>query len=320
MSTKRLLIKASSTYDGDYKIIPVNTNRRIHIESDIGSFSLLVNIKNFDGSNPHLSNSLYNLGDKAFLNSEPVGDSVEPYDELTQDPPPNLRFEIDFKPKNSIKGNELVLGNDFQKPIKDHVPAPLLATGLKFFSWFINPTIKGDIYNDKPYLYGLALNSFSYIAINNPAKQKEQEQKAEEQKASDETTGSLLAPPSAKQHSNFKENLNENADNSLEIPDNSLARKKFFTKNSNCEEFVIHKDSSYKLRFDTNFVKLSDSKYAVSIPTYGSKTFDINVLSYSNDNLNNFNWVIKVGGMDGVGKGKLGLAINFALLNEKTEN
>lgn len=308
MSTKRLLIKASSSYDGEYKIIPVNTNRRIQIESEIGLFSVLVNIKSFDGSNPHLSNSLYNLGDKAFLNSEPVGDSVKPYDELAQDPEPNLRLEIDFKPKSPITGNDLVFGNDFQLPIKDYVPTTLLATGLKFFTWFINPTIKGDLYSDKPYLYGLALNSFTFLAVNN----------SDKAKAPEELTGSVLAPPSAKEASNFKENLNENTDNALEIPDNSFARKKFFTKHSHCEDFVFHENASYKFRFDTNFLKLSDSKYAVSIPTYGLKTFDVDVSSYANENLDNVNWTIKDGGIDGVGLGKLGLVINFALLNEKT--
>lgn len=63
---------------------------------------------------------------------------------------------------------------------------------------------------------------------------------------------------------------------------------------------------------------MSDSKYAVLIPTFGSKTFDIDVLKYANETLNNFNWIIKVDGYEGVGYGETGLVLNFALADEET--
>ena len=61
---------------------------------------------------------------------------------------------------------------------------------------------------------------------------------------------------------------------------------------------------------------MADSKYSVSIPTYGNSTFDIDVLRYANEKLDNFNWTIKQGGQDGVGHGRLGLIVNFALRDE----
>lgn len=68
--TKRLFIKASNSYDKGFQIVPVNTEQPLEVNSDIGLFKLYINIKKFDGSKPHLSNSLYNLEDKTFLNGE----------------------------------------------------------------------------------------------------------------------------------------------------------------------------------------------------------------------------------------------------------
>ena len=74
---------------------------------------------------------------------------------------------IEFTPNKDIKGSSLIFGNDFTYSIKEYVPATLLNTGLKIFNWFINDSIKGDAYTDKPYLYGPGLNSFTYMAIDN---------------------------------------------------------------------------------------------------------------------------------------------------------
>ncbi|KAI5966779.1 uncharacterized protein KGF55_000188 [Candida pseudojiufengensis] len=283
---KRLFIKASNNYDSDFQIVPINTNQPLEIKSDIGVFKLLINLKKFDGSQPHLSNSLYNQGDKTFLNGEKLDFNEK---ELKEDgPEPNLRINIEFTPKEDIKGGDLVFGNDFTYSIKDYVPTTLLSTGLKLFNWFINDTVKGDIYNAKPYLYGLALNSFSYIGINQKPKE--------------------VVDTNAKPM-NFKENIDKVIENG---PTTSSERKKFFNTKEKCDQFTFKSGTNYDFQFDTDFLKLSDSKYLVSIPR-----FDIDVSKYANDTLNNVNWVIKKDGFDGVGSGTLGLIINFALRTEE---
>ncbi|CUM64071.1 uncharacterized protein PRCAT00001660001 [Priceomyces carsonii] len=306
--TKRLVIKASNSYEENFRVVPVNTNYPLEIESDIGVFSLVVGIKNFDGSKPHLNNSLKNVGDKTYLN----GDSYDPGNVYPEEEQPNLRLKVHFRPKYPIKGSELIFGNDFTVPIRDYVPTSLLATGLKFFNWFINNTVKGDVYNDKPYLYGLALNSFSYVSIDNVFLESDSDEPKTVEKRD---KGAKITDTT-----NFAENLNRNIDNILKIPETSIARKRFFTSLSNCENFVFNENSNYVFQFDTNFLKLANSDYCVSIPTFGNRTFDINVLSYANEKLNNFNWIIKQGGYEGVGHGKLGLTVNFALLDEDYSN
>lgn len=300
---KRLVIKASNNYDSGFKVVPVNTNKPLEIESEIGVFTLRVYIKNFDGAKPHQSNSLYNLKDTHYLDSSEVTNS----DDL-DGPLPNLRLEVNFRPKQPIKGSELIFGNDLAVPVRDYIPTTLLASGLKFFTWFINNTIKGDVYSDKPYLYGLALNSFTFLSLSGSLSDRKSHVGEVAEKVDDKKK--IPDVPS------LVENLNSNIDNVLQIPEASASRKKFFGQISNCESFVFNESSDYKLQFDTNFVKMADSQYAVAIPTYGNKTFDINVSKYANDKLNNFNWVIKQGGLEGVGSGTTGLVINFALADE----
>lgn len=288
---KRLLIKASNNYTDDFQIVPINTLIPISIPSDIGDFELLINIKNFDGCKFHRANSLYNIGDHHYLDQNPFdGDSKG------ETPSSNLNFEVNFKPKLPINGKDCLFGNDFSTPIKDYVPTTLLSAGLKFFNWFINGTVRGDIYSDKPFLYGPILNSCTYMAINETIPFK--------YTATDSSVQKL------------PENLKDNSEEDSKIPEMSLDRKKYFNKLASCESFVFNENNTYKLMFDTNFIKMADSKYSVSIPTYNSNTFDINVSSYANDKLNNFNWVIKLAGLEGVGCGRVGLVVNFALIDE----
>ncbi|KAK6460123.1 hypothetical protein DFJ63DRAFT_338076 [Scheffersomyces coipomensis] len=334
MTVKRLHIRASNNYNlEDSIVIPINTNNPIEINSPIGTFKIIINIKQFDGSNPHQSNSLTNINDSTYLNHEPI-DSSQVNSINIKDTQPNLRIDIVFKPSIPISGSELIFGNDFTVPIRNYVPTTILATGLKFFTWFINKTVKGDIYSDKPYLYGLVLNSFTNMSIiddNDEMKIFSDEDNSNSSESiSDSSKPGILRNPLSRKKTkkssmldriNHHENLNDNIDNTLKIPNHSIDRIKFFTNIEPCQEFIFtpNDTKSYFFQFDTDFVKLANSSYAVSIPTYWNKTFDINVSSFANDNLNNFNWVIKQGGYDGVDDGIVGLIINFALLDEEEE-
>ena len=99
-----------------------------------------------------------------YLNGEKIEFNKPPKD----DDEPNLRINIEFTPKEDINGSNFAFGNDFTYPIRDYVPVGLLNTGLKLFNWFINDSVKGDPYPDKPYLYGPGISSFTYMAIKNP--------------------------------------------------------------------------------------------------------------------------------------------------------
>lgn len=311
---KRLVIKASNNYVDGFQIIPVNTGKPVRIESDIGVFTVAVNIADFDGSHKvHQANSCYNLGDTKYLNQEPFDrlkldikddDSLKLHDiESTKlYPGSHLNLIIGYRPKYNIKGDELLFGNDFTLPIRDHVPTTLLLTGLKFFTWFVNKTVKGDIYSDKPYIYGLALNSFTHLGLTNSALSYAKDI---------EEAGVKGTTPL-----DFKENLIFNHNNNQKFPESAKGRIKWFHDGKKCSQFTYYDDTDYFMQFDTNFLKMGDSKYYVSLPTFGNKTFDIDVLKYANNVLDNVNWTIKQNGWAGVGEGNYGLVVNFSLIDE----
>ena len=57
-----------------------------------------------------------------------------------------------------------MFGNDFDKPVRDRLP-PGFGTAFRIVKWGIDPGLDGDMYADKPYLYGNALSSFNVIRV-----------------------------------------------------------------------------------------------------------------------------------------------------------
>lgn len=272
---RRLLIQASSSHKGRRSIVPINTGEFISLVSNLGNFSVSINIKNFDGCINHKDNSLYNV------RGEEEGESVG------RAKTPNLRIFVKFTPLIDIEGSQLLFGNDCEVPINDKVPTSLISTGLHFFKWFVNPTINSNLYVSAPYLYGLALNSFTKIGNDSLI----------------DADGFLLEDT-------------ERLSKSDDVPPVPAERQKYFCNVKNCENFQFGKNQTYFFVFDTNLINIGDSSYNVSIPTFREKTIDIDVQKYSDEKLNNFNWTIKKGGVNGTYYGEFGLVVNFALVNE----
>lgn len=67
-------------------------------------------------------------------------------------------------PHKTISGNSLVFGNDFDYPIRDRLP-PGSGTALHIVRWAIDPGLDGDIYSDKPHLYGPLLSSVNLLRV-----------------------------------------------------------------------------------------------------------------------------------------------------------
>ena len=69
-----------------------------------------------------------------------------------------------FVPKKPIPGKDVVMGFDFDRPIRDRLP-PGFKTAMKIVTTILDPGIYSDPYSDKPYLYGPALSSFFAFRI-----------------------------------------------------------------------------------------------------------------------------------------------------------
>lgn len=271
---KRLFVRAAKSHNGQKTVVPVNSGEFIHVESDIGKFSVSIDIKNFYGCKHHDENSLHHRSDPISMAHNEI--------EL-----PNVRILTQFTPTKNIAGSDLLFGNDCEVSINGRVPISLISTGLRFFKWFVNPTINSELYGDLPYLYGLALNSFtklgveSLIDINQFLSQEEERLSTEE-----------------------------------DIPTELTKRQKYFCQIEKCQDFNFEKNEKYFLLFDTNLIRICDSQYHVAIPTYRDNVIDLDVLRYADDKLNNFNWTIKEGGTNGMYEGTFGLVVNFALVDE----
>lgn len=272
---KKLFIQVSSSHNDQPRTVPINSGTFVELDSEIGLFSVSIDIKNFDKSSPHKDNSFYNRSTGS--DSDATSTTTEP----------NLRIFVKFKPSETIPGSELLFGNDCGIQISDNIPTSLISTGLHFFKWFINPTINCDMYSQAPYIYGLALNSFTKMG-----------------------KASLIDEDQFISQDLEKLSTNE------EIPSEPGARQKFYCQGKNFNNFSYDKGETYYFLFDTVLIKLGDSIYHVSIPTFGSRTFDIDVLKYADDKVNNFNWTIKKGGLDDAYAGEFGLLVNFSLLEE----
>lgn len=75
----------------------------------------------------------------------------------------SISFCIDFK-TTSQNGDDVVFGNDFDHPIRDSLP-PGFQSALRIVQWTIDPTMDGDAYADKPYLYSPALATWNQFRI-----------------------------------------------------------------------------------------------------------------------------------------------------------
>jgi len=92
--------------------------------------------------------------------------STSPYFELPPHDKNKDQYSIAFKfsPKSSINGNDLVFGNDLDHPIRERLP-PGFNTAFKIVKWVVDPGLDGDVYADKPYLYGPAASSVNTLYV-----------------------------------------------------------------------------------------------------------------------------------------------------------
>ena len=67
-------------------------------------------------------------------------------------------------PKKTISGTALVFGNDIDHPVRDRLPYGT-STAFNILKRVIDPGLEGDLYADKPHLYGRALSSFNILSV-----------------------------------------------------------------------------------------------------------------------------------------------------------
>ena len=171
-----LRVTAGSSYDTTtHVVVPVNAPQTLHLNSQHMLLSVAVRIKHFTG----------------IPTSSPP---TSPYFDHPLHKSDQYSISFSFIPKVDIPGNDLIFGNDFDRPIRDRLP-PGFNQAFRIAKWFIDPGLEGDPYSDKPYLYGPALSSWNILRIGEKIFQRKEE-KEEQKPVGDEHIPEIAQPES----------------------------------------------------------------------------------------------------------------------------
>lgn len=143
-----LQVTAGPSYDSkSHKVVAVNTAEPLSISSDAIDIQLNVRVQNYRGL-PKDSPST-----SPYFSTAPHDKNGDQYS-----------ISFSFTPKQSINADHLIFGNDFDHPIRDRLP-PGFGTAFKIVKWAIDPGLDGDVYADKPYLYGPLGSSINTLRV-----------------------------------------------------------------------------------------------------------------------------------------------------------
>ncbi|KAK9252475.1 DUF1769-domain-containing protein [Lipomyces tetrasporus] len=220
----RLRVSAAPSYDpAEKRTIHVNTDVPVEIISSSSWSSIVVRIQNFKGlpdSSPK-TNAYFGYKDhRRDLNS--------------------ISFKIKFNEDTSF--DDVLFGNDFDRPIRDSLPYGF-GIAYKIFHYAVDPSATGDVYADKPYLYGYAVTSINVIAVAKPNKEKLPFVK--------EDLSAVM--PIEGQNAN--------------IPASSAERRKFFMQHENRKKFVFKAGQTYEFDFFNPYIEMG-REFALRLPGY----------------------------------------------------
>ena len=154
------------------------------------------------------------------------------------------RYSIAFtlRPKRALSGAHLVFGNDFDHPIRDRLP-PLFDKAFGIVKWWIDPGLDGDVYGDKPFLYGPLLSSINVLRIG---------AKGEGAGAGAGAGAVEREAEKAGEEVVFEEGAEGDGEvvrRELGVPEEPGARRKFFLQGERREEFVFEEGRVYACDF-----------------------------------------------------------------------
>ncbi|GAB7353631.1 hypothetical protein MBLNU459_g4044t3 [Dothideomycetes sp. NU459] len=248
MADKYMLkVTAGPTYDEkDQQIVAVNSEKPVHISSSKLDAAITIRVQNYRGL--------------------PKGSpSTSPYFSKAPHTHDLYSLGFSFTPKQDINGHDLVLGNDFDHPIRDKLP-PGFGQAMKIVQWFIDPGLYGDAYADEPYLYGPMLSSINTLRVGSKGQQQGGH-------------GGADAAAGGAAHSDADADadvvvVTEGADgddgeaarHAAKVPDDAAARKKHFLTEQHLRDFVFEEGRSYHCDFFNPYLDFND--FALKLPGF----------------------------------------------------
>lgn len=260
-SQYRLRVTAGPTYDPKtHELVPVNSPETLTFETEQIIISLAVRLKNFTG----------------FPASSPQTSSYFEHDLHKGD---QYSISFAFIPKEDIPGQDLVFGNDFDRPIRDRLP-PGFNQALRIVKWWIDPGLEGDAYADKPYLYGPALSSFNQLRI---CEKVVHDSKPEDKGAWEIPNGSSFHETIVEEGA---EGDGEEAREEASVPADAASRKRHFLTKANLEAFTFEKGRLYQTDFGNGYLDFND--FSLKLPG-----FTLNVIAYVDSKTHELRYALK---------------------------
>ncbi|KAJ9643986.1 hypothetical protein H2199_003852 [Coniosporium tulheliwenetii] len=164
-----------------------------------------------------------------------------------------------FALKQTLNGNDVVFGNDFDHPIRDRLP-PGFNTAFRIVKWMIDPGLDGDVYADEPYLYGPLLSSINIFRVGNSLVGKKEDGGEGEEKAEDGSSAQkALEAETAAAGEEVSDSdvvvLEEGAEGdgqaareAAHVPADAAARKKYFCRSRGGTSFSLRRGGQFALK------------------------------------------------------------------------
>jgi hypothetical protein len=158
-----------------------------------------------------------------------------------------------FKLHKSINGNDLVFGNDFDHPIRDRLP-PGFSTAFKIVKWVVDPGLDGDVYAEKPYLYGPAASSVNTLFVGSG--EDDSDSDSEDEEIGEE--GMLIQEGGSEAGLELRREKG--------VPDSEAARKKYFLNEERRKEWDWEAGREYGCDFFNPYLDFND--FALRLPGF----------------------------------------------------
>ena len=153
--------------------------------------------------------------------------------------------------QSSVTGDELLFGNDFDRPIRDKLP-PGFSTAFRIVKWFIDPGLEGDVDADEPYLYGPLLSSINTLetgglrGVNEEAKAqgapvKDPKDKDIESSVTNDEDARVLEEAGSYDNAVLREKK--------QMPSDSKKRMKYYLNAEKRKDFQFEKGREYRCDF-----------------------------------------------------------------------
>ncbi|PQE15847.1 f-box domain containing protein [Rutstroemia sp. NJR-2017a BBW] len=235
-----LRVTAGSDYDvSKHQVVPVNQPQATKIDNDLCTVDLN-DYRGLPRSSPSTS---------PYFSRPPHDRNQDQY---------SISFR--FAPKQDINADDLVFGNDFDHPIRDRLP-PGFSTAFRIVKWVVDPGLDGDVYADKPYLYGPAASSLNVIWVEANGEGKEKEEEVKDEEGEKEGSGAEETEDAGLvfEEGGDEEGLEHRRE--YGIPDGEAARKKFFLTQANRKEWDWEAGKSYGCDFFNAYLDFNTSRF-----------------------------------------------------------